>query len=156
MSNNDAGIATEASVFSDDWYRSTDYNFNPDDSLAGADTPDGKLIALESEINRFEEAHMYLTRRRNEPLIDDPSDKEFDDQMCGLTAAQGEMMDAMRNIRATTDAGRQAKARVVFSRAAPPTLYSVVDRGEFGETRLLELVADLCGMSPLALVHCRP
>jgi len=150
MKNVDAAVATKASDFSHGWYRSTDYNFNPNVALATDDRPDGELIALDAEINRFEKAHEYLTRVNME--ADD--DGAIDDEMCALTAAQGSMIGKMWSIPATTNAGRQSKARVAFGHIFARDFHSEALHANSAAQRVTELIAELCAMSPLALVHC--
>jgi hypothetical protein len=65
------------------------------------------------------------------------------------------MTDKMLSIRATTDAGKQAKARVVLSpRIAGAGFHKGAAAGELWEASITELIAELCGMSPLALAAC--
>jgi hypothetical protein len=131
-------------------YDSAQFSFDPDVPLTDG-TSDDELIALAKEIDRRETAHKYLTRQLDG--LGGEAWSACEAECCAITAQQGEITNKMWSIRATTNAGKQAKARILFSHVMGGADFreGLVANDHF-ETKLTELIAELCGMSPFALL----
>jgi hypothetical protein len=147
-----ADAGPQADYYSIGHYDGAKYTFDPAAALAIGDRPDGELLALEAEMDRFWSAHEYVTHQVDE--LDGDAWDVGEKEMCRLMAAHCDMVIKMWSIPATTNAGRQAKARTAFQWVIGPGFRSAVAHGADEGTKIVELIAELCGMSPLALANC--
>jgi hypothetical protein len=106
--------------------------------------PDSKLLWLETEISdtyRLADEHFAT----GHPGAGEEGEAL---QLVALRA-----MERMFATHATTNAGRAAKARVWLRHGASEAWRRDLENGDMEQTQLVEVLADLCGMSPLSLAH---